>query len=55
VLEHAQELEPDVVAQHIALYVNEFTENLGDEGYAAVRTLLNRAASAGLLPRRSSL
>lgn len=55
VLEHAQELEPDVVAQHIALYVNEFTENLGDEGYAAVRTLLNRAASAGLVPRRSDL
>lgn len=45
VLEHAQEMEPDVVAQHIALYVNEFTENLGDEGHAAVRTLLDRAAT----------
>jgi len=44
VLEHAQEMDADVVAQHIALYVNEFTENLGDEGYAAVRTLLDRAA-----------
>jgi 1,4-dihydroxy-6-naphthoate synthase len=50
VLAHAQELEPDVVAQHIALYVNHFTEDLGDEGYAAVRTLLNRATSAGLVP-----
>lgn len=50
VLEHAEEMEPDVVAQHIALYVNEYTENLGESGYAAVRTLLDRAASAGLVP-----
>jgi 1,4-dihydroxy-6-naphthoate synthase len=50
VLEHAQEMEPDVVAQHIALYVNRFTEDLGDEGYTAVRTLLGRAADAGLTP-----
>jgi len=50
VLQHSQELEPDVVAQHFAFYVNKFTENLGDEGYAAVRTLLTRAADAGLTP-----
>lgn len=50
VLEHAQEMEPGVVAQHIALYVNDFTENLGDAGYAAIRTLLDRAAQAGLVP-----
>ena len=50
VLEHAQELEPDVVAQHIALYVNNFTEDLGDEGYEAIRALLGRAATAGLVP-----
>jgi 1,4-dihydroxy-6-naphthoate synthase len=50
VLAHAQEMEPDVVAQHIALYVNEFTEDLGDAGYAAVRALLGRAAEAGLTP-----
>jgi len=50
VLEHAQEMEPDVVAQHIALYVNEFTENLGDDGHVAVRTLLTRAVNEGLVP-----
>jgi 1,4-dihydroxy-6-naphthoate synthase len=50
VLAHAQEMEPDVVAQHIALYVNPFTEDLGDEGHAAVRALLGRAADAGLVP-----
>jgi 1,4-dihydroxy-6-naphthoate synthase len=50
VVSHAQEMEPDVVAQHIGLYVNAFTENLGDEGYAAVDALLGRAAAAGLVP-----
>jgi 5,8-dihydroxy-2-naphthoate synthase len=50
VLEHAQEMEPDVVARHIALYVNGFTEELGEEGYRAARTLLDRAAAAGLTP-----
>ena len=55
VLAHAQEMEPDVVAQHIALYVNRFTEDLGDDGYAAVRALLSRAADAGLVPSSSGL
>ena len=50
VLSHAQEMELPVVDQHIALYVNSFTENLGDEGYAAVTALLSRAAAADLVP-----
>ncbi|WP_338146364.1 1,4-dihydroxy-6-naphthoate synthase, partial [Streptomyces boncukensis] len=33
---HAQEMDPDVADQHIALYVNEFTEELGEAGYGAV-------------------
>jgi 1,4-dihydroxy-6-naphthoate synthase len=50
VLAHAQEMEPDVVRQHIDLYVNEFSLDLGDEGYAAADALLGRAAAAGLSP-----
>jgi len=50
VLAHAQEMEPAVVDQHIALYVNSFTEDLGTEGYAAADALLRRAADAGLVP-----
>jgi 1,4-dihydroxy-6-naphthoate synthase len=50
VLEHAQEMELAVVDQHIGLYVNSFTEDLGDEGYAAVDALLSRAAAADLVP-----
>ena len=30
--------------------MNEYTAELGDEGYAAVRELLDRAADEGLLP-----
>ena len=53
VAEHADEMSPDVQQQHIALYVNEFTRDLGDEGYAAVEALLDRAARrAGLTPPR---
>jgi 1,4-dihydroxy-6-naphthoate synthase len=50
VQEHAQEMDPSVQQQHIALYVNEFTEDLGETGYQAARTLLARAAEAGLTP-----
>ncbi|MEU8977769.1 1,4-dihydroxy-6-naphthoate synthase [Streptomyces sp. NPDC048309] len=50
VLEHAQEMDPSVADQHIGLYVNEFTADLGDDGYAAIRGLLTRAAAEGLLP-----
>ncbi|MFD7611870.1 1,4-dihydroxy-6-naphthoate synthase [Streptomyces sp. NPDC059828] len=50
VLEHAQEMDPAVADQHIGLYVNEFTADLGEHGYAAVRGLLTRAAAEGLVP-----
>ncbi|MEW2525783.1 1,4-dihydroxy-6-naphthoate synthase [Streptomyces sp. NPDC047071] len=50
VLEHAQEMDPKVADQHIGLYVNEFTADLGEDGYAAVRGLLTRAAAEGLVP-----
>ncbi|GGM15678.1 1,4-dihydroxy-6-naphtoate synthase [Dactylosporangium sucinum] len=50
VLEHAQEMEQDVVDQHIKLYVNEFTGSLGPDGHAAVDALLTRASDEGLVP-----
>jgi 1,4-dihydroxy-6-naphthoate synthase len=51
VREHAVELSDDVARQHIALYVNEFTEDIGETGIAAVRELFGRAHDAGLLGR----
>jgi 1,4-dihydroxy-6-naphthoate synthase len=50
ILANAQEMEPDVVQQHIRLYVNEFTLELGPDGFAAADALLGRAAAAGLTP-----
>jgi 1,4-dihydroxy-6-naphthoate synthase len=50
VAEHADEMSADVQRQHIELYVNEFTRDLGDEGYAAAAALLDRAFAAGLTP-----
>lgn len=47
---HAQEMDPAVAEAHIGLYVNEFTADLGEAGYAAVRGLLTRAAAEGLVP-----
>lgn len=50
IMGHAQELSPEVAKAHIDLYVNKFTANLGDEGYAAITALLSRAVKEGLVP-----
>ncbi len=50
VMSHAQEMDPAVAKAHIELYVNKFTANLGEDGYAAVEALLSRAAKEGLVP-----
>ncbi|CAM3830818.1 1,4-dihydroxy-6-naphthoate synthase [Cohnella lubricantis] len=50
VLGHSQELSPEVTQQHIDLYVNDFTANLGDDGFAAIEALLTRAAAEKLVP-----
>jgi len=50
ILANAQEMEPEVVEQHIKLYVNEFTLELGRDGLAAADALLGRSAAAGITP-----
>ena len=47
---HAQEMDPEVCRQHIGLYVNDFSLELGAEGRAAIDALLLRGRAAGLLP-----
>ncbi|MGH3743027.1 MAG: 1,4-dihydroxy-6-naphthoate synthase [Micromonosporaceae bacterium] len=47
---HAQEMDLAVTQQHIELYVNQHTEDLGEDGRLAVATLLDRASGAGLTP-----
>ena len=47
---HSQEMSDQVCDAHIGLYVNDFSLGLGEEGEAAVRLLLSRAALAGIIP-----
>jgi 1,4-dihydroxy-6-naphthoate synthase len=46
---HAFEMSDDVMRKHIDLYVNDFSDDVGDEGIAAVAELFTRARSAGIL------
>lgn len=48
--QHAQELDDDVVRNHIKLYVNDFSLDLGDEGIQAVNCLLSHAERRGIIP-----
>lgn len=46
----SQELEPTVVQSHIDLYVNDFSRDLGREGFMAIETFMDRAREARALP-----
>ena len=48
---HSQELSDQVVKDHIGLYVNDYSENLGAEGLCAVQLFLERGRKAGLFSR----
>lgn len=46
---HAQEMREDVMRQHIELYVNEYSVDLGREGRRAIEVLFDRAVAAGVI------
>jgi 1,4-dihydroxy-6-naphthoate synthase len=46
---HAQEMDEAVQRQHIDLYVNRFTVDVGDEGERAIHELFARARTAGII------
>ncbi|MHB8151247.1 MAG: 1,4-dihydroxy-6-naphthoate synthase [Desulfobulbia bacterium] len=50
---HAQELEDSVIKDHIGLYVNPFSLDLGEEGVGAVHEFLERGHRLGLFPLQS--
>jgi len=50
---HAQEFDDRVLMQHVDLYVNEWTRDLGAVGSHALRELADRAADAGFAAGRS--
>jgi len=45
---HAQEIDEQVIRDHIGLYVNDYSLDLGAEGLAAVNEFLKRGQQAGL-------
>ena len=47
---YAQEMAPDVMKRHIDLYVNRFTLDIGEEGEAAIRFMLDYGVSHGMFP-----
>ena len=50
VREHAQEMSEQVMSQHIDLYVNQYSVDLGEDGRRAVHTLFERARANGVIP-----
>lgn len=51
VSQYAQEMDTKVMQQHIALYVNNFTLDLGDLGRQAIQTLYQVALKDHLIPK----
>jgi 1,4-dihydroxy-6-naphthoate synthase len=47
---HAQEMSEEVMYQHIDLYVNEYSVDLGSEGRRAVELLFEKARELGVIP-----
>ncbi len=50
---HAFEMNDDVMRAHIGLYVNEYSDDVGEAGIAAIEDLFARAAAADLIPAGS--
>jgi len=48
--QHAQEMDEQIMMQHVALYVNKYSINLGEEGRAAVTKMFNLAQQKGVIP-----
>ena len=48
--EHSQELSDGVIKDHISLYVNDFTIDVGEEGEKAITELISRAEGSGIIP-----
>jgi 1,4-dihydroxy-6-naphthoate synthase len=51
--ENAQEMEDEVIAEHIGLYVNDYSKDLGDEGRKSIELLYERSTQLDLLPDRN--
>jgi len=50
VKKYAQELDDLIINEHIGLYVNSYSENLGEDGLAAIEFFLQKGCHTGLFP-----
>jgi len=50
VRQYAQEMDEDVMYEHINLYVNEYTQNLGERGRQAIELMFKRAGEKDIIP-----
>jgi 1,4-dihydroxy-6-naphthoate synthase len=50
---HSHELKDDVINEHINLYVNEYTVDMGDDGVQAVQKLFGMAEDRGIVKKSS--
>ncbi|MDH3866887.1 MAG: 1,4-dihydroxy-6-naphthoate synthase, partial [Desulfobulbaceae bacterium] len=48
VKKYAHELDDSIINEHIGLYVNSYSENLGEDGLAAVEFFLQKGCQAGI-------
>ncbi|MEN0047971.1 MAG: 1,4-dihydroxy-6-naphthoate synthase [Bacteroidota bacterium] len=55
VRQYAQEMEEAVMKQHIDLYVNNYTLNLGTKGKSAINTLFEVAEKQEIIPSRKEV
>ncbi len=51
---HAQEFSDEVLMQHVKLYVNDWTVELGEVGQKALKGLSEKAKACGIIPQHSS-
>lgn len=54
-MQFARDMDPSLADKFIGMYVNRWTLNYGEEGRHAVRELLARGATAGLVPSSSEV
>jgi 1,4-dihydroxy-6-naphthoate synthase len=55
VRDHAFEMSDEVMRKHIGLYVNEYSDDLGADGIAAIEELFKRARAASIVPSDTNL
>jgi 1,4-dihydroxy-6-naphthoate synthase len=50
---HSQELEDSIIEQHIRLYVNDYSLDIGNDGLRAIKKLFRMAAEKGIIAESS--